>query len=176
MARPAKITCDCCGNKHDLRKASIGLCARCEQNELETTQNWSSETFLATIENVGVRGSYGTYLNKIARLLGAASRRDIDWSAVTESVVVQVAKELGKKLGSSVTSAFRGLREWFLANVSQPVTGCYFIPPTDVEDVTPGLVRINGSLYFKATLKNNKFTQFDIQPKTLNAFELEFLV
>lgn len=174
--RPAKIQCDCCGRRHDLRKVSPGTCARCIDQTVLVAQNWSSEDYLNSIENAGVRGSYGTYLNKVARLLGATDRRGLDWSSIDESTVVQVVKALGKKLGSSAASAFRGLREWFLENVPQPKPCGRIRVPELIVEVLGDLVKIGDSLFFKATMKNNRMTEFVKTEKTYNAFELEFLV
>lgn len=173
--RPAKIKCECCGKRHDERRAAPGVCARCSDVATVTAQSWSSESYLASIENAGVRGSYGTYLNKVARLLGASDRRGLDWSSVDESTVVEVAKLLGKKLGSSAASAFRGLRDWFLSVAPKPKPLGRVVAPPAIVEVLGDLVRIGDNLIFKATMKCNTMPAIPFGPRALDAFEMEFL-
>src|SRR5262245_2390313 len=80
--RGRTIRCEICGRRHDTRRETPGVCARCIDRENETTQSWCSEAYLATIGNRGVRGSYGSYLNRLGRLLGFGDRREVPWGAV----------------------------------------------------------------------------------------------
>lgn len=154
--RGRTIRCEICGRRHDTRRETPGVCARWIDRENETTQSWCSKAYLATIENRGVRGSYSSYLNKLGRLLGFGDRREVPWAAVDESSVKAVTSGLGK-VTANLRTAWKALAAWCAAHVPAPrKRGRVKVVTPEPEPLPDGLVEVNGSLVFRATLKGER--------------------